>query len=106
RSKRGPFHRRQSIRTEELFHLLPVGNILTAGPLFNSLSDAPCLRRMKCVLVFSILLASVDRAATFESVDLSVPVGSGLPTCCALAAAHPPLLLAFFGRPPFLGRPV
>jgi len=30
---------------------------------------------MKCVLVFSILLASVDRAATFESVDLSVPVG-------------------------------
>jgi len=30
---------------------------------------------MKCVLVFSIVLASVDRAANFESVDLSVPVG-------------------------------
>src|SRR5438270_1127597 len=65
----------QSLRTEELFHSLPIGNILTPAPLFNSLSDAPCRRRMECVLVLSIVLASVDRAATFESVDLSVPVG-------------------------------
>jgi len=30
---------------------------------------------MKRVLVFSVVFASVDQAATFNSVDLSVPVG-------------------------------
>src|SRR3989454_1530052 len=51
--RRGPSTDGQTLRAEEPFHLLPIGNVLTAGLLISSLSDAPCRRTMKCVLPFS-----------------------------------------------------
>src|SRR5439155_1713990 len=46
RSKRGPSIHGQTLRAEEAFHLLPIGNVLTTGPPISSLPDAPCRRTM------------------------------------------------------------
>src|SRR5438105_11650156 len=64
RSKRGPSIHGQTLRAEEPFHLLPIGNVLTTGPPISSLPDAPCRRTMKWVLVFSVGLACRDRGRT------------------------------------------